>query len=210
VTSSSNLVRAVLLIAVVLAMLTMVPATSARASQTSPPFDVKFPQKASETRFSNTWGARRSGGRRHKGTDLMAEKMTEVYAFADGVVAKVSTSRRAGRYVIIEHAEGWESYYIHLNNDNPGTDDGDAPWYLTLAPGIEEGTEVVSGQLIGWVGDSGNAEGSSPHTHFEVLINGRNINPYNVLDGIFERDLADDERRARLVESQLDGELLIL
>lgn len=209
-TSSSKSSRAVLLFALVLAVVAMLPASAARAAQISPPFDVKFPQDASETHFSNTWGARRSGGRRHKGTDLMAEKMTEVYAFADGVVTKVSTSRLAGRYVVVEHAEGWESYYIHLNNDNPGTDDGDAPWYLTLAPGLGEGSEVVAGQLIGWVGDSGNAEGSSPHTHFELLIDGRNVNPYHVLEGIFERDLADDERRARLVESQLSGGLLIL
>lgn len=209
-TSYSSFRYSVLLVALAMAIAVMSPPSVGRASDTIPASEVSFPQDVSKTSFSNTWGARRGGGRRHKGTDLMAEKMTEVYSFADGVVAKVSSSRRAGRYVIIEHADGWETYYIHLNNDNFGTDDGDAPWHLTIAPGLEEGSKVVAGQLIGWVGDSGNAEGSSPHTHFELLIDGRNINPYQVLEEAYERAVADLERRARLTESQLSGELLIV
>ena len=158
------------------------PAPHANAHQDLDlPFDFRFPQEIDETTFSNTWGARRSGGRRHRGTDLMAEKMTEVYAFADGVVAKIGDSRRAGRYIVIEHDEVWDSYYIHLNNDNPGTDDGEAEWSLTVATGIEVGSHVVAGQLIGWVGDSGNAERSGAHTHFELRKGGRNLNPYHVL-----------------------------
>lgn len=208
-TSYSSFRPAVVLVALAV-IVGVLPAAPARADDAPPEMDLRFPQDVSKTTFSNTWGARRGGGRRHKGTDLMAEKMTAVYAFTDGVISKVSTSRRAGRYVIIEHADGWETYYIHLNNDNLGSDDGDAPWHLTLAPGIEEGTEVVAGQLIGWVGDSGNAERSSPHTHFELLIDGRNVNPYDVLQEVFERDLADLRRRAQLMESQLSGELLIV
>lgn len=209
-TSCSGFRYSVVLLVLAMALVAVSSSAVARAGDATPASDVRFPQEVSETTFSNTWGARRGGGRRHKGTDLMAEKMTEVYSFADGVVAKVGTSRRAGRYVIIEHADGWETYYIHLNNDNPGTDDGEAPWHLTIAPGLEEGSEVVAGQLVGWVGDSGNAEGSSPHTHFELLIDGRNINPYDALQKAYERAVADLERRARLTESQLSGELLIV
>lgn len=174
------------------------PAQHSLAHDASLPFDIAFPQEVEKTTFSNTWGARRSGGRRHKGTDLMAEKMSEVYAFAAGVVTKVGESRRPGRYVIIEHPEGWDTYYIHLNNDTPGTDDGKADWRFTVAPGIEEGAEVRAGQLIGWVGDSGNAEGSGSHTHFELLHNGQNINPYHELEIAF--DLA-------MTESQLEAQL---
>lgn len=184
------------------------PALRAMASVSELPFQTVFPQQVEATTFSNTWGARRSGGRRHKGTDLMAEKLTEVYAFADGVVAKVSSSRRAGRYVIIEHADGWETYYIHLNNDNPSTDDGDADWAISVAPGIEEGVSVVAGQLIGWVGDSGNAEGSGSHTHFELLQNGRNVNPYYVLEAAYEKARADLVREIELAAHL--GELAIV
>jgi len=178
-----------LVLALAMGLIGLVPAQSAIAHDLELPFEVRFPQQVEKTTFSDTWGARRSGGRRHKGTDLMAEKMTEVYAFADGVVAKVGESRRAGRYIIIEHAEGWDSYYIHLNNDNPATDDGDADWRLTVPDGIEVGSNVVAGQLIGWVGDSGNAEGSGAHTHFELRNGGRNVNPYHVLESAYEVEL---------------------
>ncbi|MFO7299918.1 MAG: M23 family metallopeptidase [Actinomycetes bacterium] len=143
--------------------------------------ELAFPVEHDQARFSNTWGARRSGGRRHQGSDIMAPKRTEVYAAASGVVTRVTASGRAGRYVAIDHGGGWETYYMHLNNDIPGSDRGDAPWFLTVAWGIHEGAEVRAGQLIGWVGDSGNAEGSSPHLHFELHRNGKAINPYPYL-----------------------------
>lgn len=181
--------------AVALIVILAVPAPPALAHDAVPPFEFSFPQDLKATSFSDTWGAHRPGGRRHKGTDLMAEKMTEVYAFADGVIAKIGSSRRAGRYLIIEHGDGWDTYYMHLNNDTPGTDDGRAGWDLTVAPGLDVGSRLVAGQLIGRVGDSGNAEGSSPHTHFELLHNGRNLNPHEVLAFAFERDVAESLRR---------------
>lgn len=173
---------------------TLIPASPALAHHDEPPFEVRFPQEIDKTRFTNDWGDRRSGGRRHMGTDLMATaKMVEVYAFADGVVTKINERSRPGRYLWIEHAHGWESLYVHLNDDNLGTDDGEADWSLTIAPGIEEGVEVEAGQLIGWVGDSGNAEGGVPHTHFEIVVDGRSINPYHILAEAFERDLRAHE-----------------
>lgn len=162
----------------------------ARAQGTTPPFEVVFPQEVLVTEFSSSYGAPRSGGRRHKGTDLMAPKMTEVYAVADGVVFHIGTHRLAGRNLRIDHGGGWESYYVHLNNDNIGTKDGSAPWTLTIAPGVEEGAQVVAGQLIAWVGDSGNASGA-PHTHFEFKVDGRNIDPYPLLREAYERGLAE-------------------
>ena len=119
---------------------------------------------------------------------MATEKMVEVYALAAGVVTKINERPRPGRYVSIDHGQGWSSLYVHLNDDNIGTDDGEADWSLTLAPGIEEGVEVEAGQLIGWTGDSGNAEGNLPHTHFEISVDGREINPYYVLAEAFERD----------------------
>lgn len=160
----------------------------ASATLSELPFEVRFPQELDKTEFTSSFGAPRSGGRAHQGVDLMAPKMTEVYAFADGTVTVISTSRLAGRYLIIEHDADWETYYVHLNDDNPGTSDGAAPWSLTVVPGIEEGTQVVAGQHIAWVGDSGNASGS-PHTHFELHYRGRAINPYPYLVAAQEQDL---------------------
>lgn len=199
-----------LLTATLVAVMFVLPAMPADAHHLSPPFDLRFPQEVDKTAFSNDWGDGRSGGRRHRGTDLMAlEKMVEVYAVADGVVTKINERSRPGRYVIIEHEDGWDSLYIHLNDDNVGTDDGKAPWYLTLAPGIEEGVEVEAGQLIAWTGDSGNAEGSSSHTHFELHYNGREVNPYYYLAPAYDRDLAVLERSRLLIDSLLQGSVPI-
>jgi murein DD-endopeptidase MepM/ murein hydrolase activator NlpD len=181
----------------------MIPALPAKATPAEPPFEVLFPQETSETYFSSTFGARRSGGRRHKGNDLMAPRMTEVYAVADGTVIKVGSHRLSGRNVEIAHEGGWTSHYVHLNNDNVGTDDGDAPWTLTLAPGVEEGMGVEAGQLIGWVGDSGNAEWTAPHTHFELRRDGVAINPYQILQNAFEKA----QQRETLLEIEMMADL---
>lgn len=156
------------------------------------PIELAFPQDPTVTEFTDSWGAARSG-HSHKGNDLMAPKMTEVYAAADGVVLWVrDRGGSAGRYVAIDHGDGWETWYMHLNNDTPGTDDGAAP--LELGVVVEAGDEVEAGDLIGWVGDSGNAEGSSAHTHFELHRNGRPIDPHTYLLDAFERVLEELDR----------------
>lgn len=148
------------------------------------PFELHFPQDHTVTEFTDSWGAARSG-HRHQGNDLMAPKMTEVYAAADGVVVWVRDRGTAGRYVTIDHGNGWETWYMHLNNDTPGTDDGAAPMSMGVA--VEPGDEVEAGDLIGWVGDSGNAEGSSSHTHFELHRNGYPIDPHEYLMDAYRR-----------------------
>jgi murein DD-endopeptidase MepM/ murein hydrolase activator NlpD len=164
--------------------LSIVP--TAQAAET-PSFELHFPQESEPTYFHNTFGARRSSGRRHKGNDLMAPKMTEVYAVGSGVVSTVSEGRTAGRWVEISHVDGWSSNYMHLNDDTPGTDDGRADWKFTVAPGIEVGAAVFAGQLIGYVGDSGNAEWTGSHTHFELRRNGKAVDPHYLLEDAWER-----------------------
>jgi Ca2+-binding RTX toxin-like protein len=109
---------------------------------------------------SHFWDQRYNGD--HHAQDLMADKMTEVYAVASGTVTWIGSTCCS---VTITHDDGWKSIYIHLNNDTLGTDDG-LGW--GIAPGIESGSRVERGQLIGWVGDSGNAETTDPHLHFEL------------------------------------------
>ncbi len=166
-------------LAVTLVMaIAIIPGTATPADAATE-YDMVFPI-VGDVQFDNTWGNARSGGRRHQGTDIMADKMLPVVAVADGVIDWMHDgSRKTCCALGVKHDDGWETYYIHMNNDTPGTDDGDS-W--GFAPGIEEGTRVIAGQLIGWVGDSGNAEGTAPHIHFELhRPDGVKVNPYHSL-----------------------------
>lgn len=140
------------------------------------PEEIVFPVEG-KVYYSDTFYSARSGGRTHGATDIMTYgvKGLPVVAAADGVVKWIGSTCC---YLSIDHGGGWETWYIHLNNDTPGTDDGNG-W--GIADGIERGTLVSAGQLIGWVGDSGNAEGTAPHLHFEIRKDGVQINPYPYL-----------------------------
>ncbi|MCP3996552.1 MAG: M23 family metallopeptidase [bacterium] len=142
---------------------------------------IYFPHEEVTSRFSNDWGDARSGGRRHQGNDIFAEKHTEIVAVADGVVTAIGEGNRSGYYVRIAHGDGWETWYMHLNNDTPGTDDGAGGYEHAIAPNLEVGMFVQAGSIIGYVGDSGNAEATSPHTHFELHNGARAINPFPYL-----------------------------
>ena len=122
--------------------------------------------------FSDTFGAYRSHGKGHRGQDIMAAKGTRVVAAASGTVRYVNWTKRSHLNpdrccsVVVRHDDGWETRYLHLKNDTPGTDDGKG-W--GIADGIVPGAKVEVGRLLGWVGDSGNAESTPPHLHFELI-----------------------------------------
>lgn len=141
--------------------------------------------------FSDTWGAGRSGGRRHQGTDVIAPKGTPVLAVADGFVEAMEDGRRSGYYVRLRHADDWVTWYIHLNNDSPDSDDGRGGPAAAFAPGLTVGDFVAAGDVIGYVGDSGNAESRVAHTHFELQHNGRYRNPYPYLADARDRHLRE-------------------
>lgn len=113
------------------------------------------------------FGAARDGGRRHHlGTDIAAAKLQPVVAVASGTVTRVAgDSGISGYRIHLRHDDGWHSLYIHLNNDTAGTDDGNG---LGIRADLVVGDEVDAGQILGWNGDSGNAEGTVPHLHFEL------------------------------------------
>lgn len=119
--------------------------------------------------WSDTFLASRGGGsRRHKGQDLMAAKLTPLIAVFDGKVILDTGNGNAGNTITLEGDNGWTAEYFHVNNDTPGTDDGKGSSDYAFAPGLKSGDRVCAGQFIGWVGDSGNAEGTGPHCHFEI------------------------------------------
>ena len=125
------------------------------------------------------------GARHHAGVDISAPKMTPVVAVRDGTVSAIRTDPGNCCSVAITHDDGWSSFYLHLNNDLDGSDDGDG---VGIRPDLVVGTRVVAGEVIGWVGDSGNAEPSTPHLHFELhMRNGVAIDPLASLRWAFRR-----------------------
>ena len=146
---------------------------------TRPAPPIVFPL-AGDHFFHSTFGAPRDGGRRrHAGTDIFAKRGVPVLAVADGVVEEIDEAVLAGQYIVLRHDDGWRSKYLHLDNDTPGTDDGLAIGY---AEGIEVGVWVPAGTVLGYVGDSGNAETTAPHLHFALhQPNGLPIDPYRAL-----------------------------
>lgn len=117
----------------------------------------------------NDWFlAPRSNGRRHHGQDLMIQRMTPLVAVFNGTITIARGRGSAGFSAKIKGDNGWTANYYHLNNDNPNTDDGMCTDEFTFAPGVKSGQRVFEGQFIGYVGDSGNAETTAPHLHFEL------------------------------------------
>lgn len=133
--------------------------------------------------WSDTFGAPRSGGRSHEGVDMLGPRMVPLIAAADGVVSWLRHDTVRGNNLDITDADGWSYHYIHINNDTPGTDDGANPYEFAFAPGIERGATVRAGQVIAYLGDSGNAESVAPQLHFEIRRpDGTAINPTPSVD----------------------------
>lgn len=141
--------------------------------------DIAFPVDGAVT-FADTFTAPRSGGRIHHATDIMGEKMLPLLAAVDGVILFAPMVEPSYGYMIMLGGDdGYQYNYVHINNDTPGTDDGIGGTEYAYAPGIAKGVRVKRGQHIAYLGDSGNAEWTADHVHFEILDpNNVPINPY--------------------------------
>lgn len=112
--------------------------------------------------MSDTWGASRSGGRAHEGTDILAPMGTPIYAVEDGTVTRAGNNGLGGIIIILKGKSGDSYYYAHQQANLVGT-----------------GAKVVAGQNIAKVGMTGNAQGTVPHLHFERWPGGGNpVNPW--------------------------------
>jgi murein DD-endopeptidase MepM/ murein hydrolase activator NlpD len=117
--------------------------------------------------LDDSWHAPRDGGARvHKGIDIFAPKGTEVVAVVDGVISFIGDQKLGGHCIWLTTENGASFYYAHLDR-----------W----AAGLYEGMEVQAGDLIGYVGNTGNAKFTPSHLHFGINENDEMVNPYPLL-----------------------------
>jgi murein DD-endopeptidase MepM/ murein hydrolase activator NlpD len=139
--------------------------------------DVKIPvEGADEDDLRDTFADARGSGRAHEALDIMAPRNTPVLAADDGVIAKLFNSQGGGGITIYQFdpTETYCYYYAHLDR---------------YASGLKEGQRVRRGDVIAYVGSTGNASPDAPHLHFAIFRlglerqwwKGEPINPYPVL-----------------------------
>jgi Peptidase family M23 len=120
----------------------------------------------------------------HPGNDLLASKRQIAVAAEPGTISFWTHSATAGCMLYLHGKSGTTYQYIHLNNDlTLGNDNrGKCVAGTAYAPGLKDGATVAAGQPVGFVGDSGDANGIHPHLHFEVHPNdGPAVDPYPYL-----------------------------
>lgn len=127
--------------------------------------------------LANTWGQARSDGREHHGTDIAAPEGTRVLAAAPGVIEKLFQSQLGGITLYQRSPDRrWTFYYAHLKD---------------YAPGLHEGQQVRTGEVLGFVGDTGDAGPGNYHLHFSAARlspdqhwwQGEDVNAYPMLVG---------------------------
>lgn len=152
------------------------------AQAASVPARTAFPVVGNVT-FTNDYGDPRPGGW-HQGNDIMGRRWQPAIAFEGGRVDKHVGSSIGTCMLYLHGASGMTYVYIHLNNDLGFNNDNDGGCRngVSWAPGLRDGDWVRRGELVGYVGDSGDADGIQPHLHFEIRKpSGSPINPYTHL-----------------------------
>jgi hypothetical protein len=138
---------------------------------------------AGDVTYIDDFGQPRPGGP-HQGNDLMGVKKTPVVAVESGKIKFWTTSANAGCMLYLYGDSGTTYDYIHLNNDLTMRNDnrGKCVPGVAYARGLKDGAHVQAGQMVGYLGDSGDANGIASHLHFEVHPNGgAAVSPYPYL-----------------------------
>ncbi len=144
------------------------PATTTTSAPAPAPTGGSCPV-AGAVSFTDTWGDPRSGGRTHRGVDMIAARGTPIVAIYSGTIRRITTSSLGGLSVYLWSDAGDMYYYAHLDGY------GD----------ISAGQHVDQGHVIGYNGSSGNAPSWLPHLHFEFHPGGGSaVNPYPLVKGI--------------------------
>ncbi len=134
--------------------------------------------------LSDSWGDARSNGRTHEGIDILAPRGTPIVSPTNAVVSSTGFGANGGNYVYTINAGGERFYFAHLDS---------------YAPGIASGKVLAPGDVIGYVGNTGNASGGPPHLHFGIYNRGAS-NPYPRLTLTFT-----DEEKVRALNKIVTG-----
>ena len=166
-----------------------------------------FPVVGSSSYVDDFGDAR--GARSHQGNDIMAPRRAMAVATEAGTVKFHTTSWAAGCMLYLYGKSGTTYLYIHLNNDLTTKNDnrGKCVAGVAYAKALKDGGRVEAGDPVGYVGNSGDAEGGSPHLHFEVHPRGgAAVNPYRYLQSA--KKLLFAAKRGTMVDLTLTGSLV--
>ena len=122
--------------------------------------------------LNDTWGDARSGGRTHEGIDIFAVRGAIIATPTEAVVTKITNQGLGGVQVWTANPGNESFYYAHLSS---------------VFPKLEVGDILDSGDIIGFVGNTGNASGASPHLHLGIYTDTGPINPYERIDSEFSK-----------------------
>jgi murein DD-endopeptidase MepM/ murein hydrolase activator NlpD len=158
---------AVLLLTVIFSDKLLFYARIAKLYTQEPDAKIAMPlQDITKRQIADTWGAPRGVGRRHEGQDIFAPKGTPILSATSGYVYKIGENNLGGQTVSVISKGGRVYYYAHLDS---------------YAPGLEVGDRVSTRTVLGFVGTTGNAQGTPPHLHFGIYTFTGAINPLPLL-----------------------------
>src|ERR1044072_6347050 len=141
----------------------------------SPDTRIAMPlEDVAKREVADTWGAPRGTGRRHEGQDIFAPKGTPILSATSGYIYKIGENNLGGQTVSVISKGGRVYYYAHLDS---------------YARGIQIGDRVTTRSALGYVGTTGNAQGTPPHLHFGVYTSSGAINPLPLLTDRLPRPL---------------------
>jgi murein DD-endopeptidase MepM/ murein hydrolase activator NlpD len=155
------------------------PAAGAMLARGAVPAQLVFPVVGKVSYGDDFGDPRWQGG--HEGNDIVADRKAPVVAVEAGRVVFWTRSSAAGCMLYLYGRSGTMYLYIHLNNDLTAKNDnrGSCVPGVAFAPGLVDGQTVKAGELIGYVGNSGDADGIHPHLHFELHPGGgKAVSPY--------------------------------
>ena len=148
-------------------------------------------------RLSSGYGMRKHPvlgyNKMHKGLDFAAPTGTPIYAAGDGVVEYAGSKGSYGKYVRIRHNGKLKTAYAHMHK---------------IARRMSAGTRVEQGQVIGYVGSTGRSTG--PHLHYEVILNGKQVNPNRVDLPVGEALTGEEMKRFKALSAAVEQEYATL
>jgi murein DD-endopeptidase MepM/ murein hydrolase activator NlpD len=150
-------------------------------------------ENVTKSRIADTWQAPRGAGRKHEGQDIFAPRGTPILSGTNGYIFRVGENSLGGQTVSVIGSGGRIYYYAHLDR---------------YAPGLKVGNRVTTQTVLGYVGTTGNAQGTPPHLHFGVYTLNGAVNPLPLLTdrtapNVTRNNPAGTRRRGRMLTRRI-------